>query len=64
MSQRDVAEALNISQPYYWSWENGKNLPDAKQILQLCEIFECTPNDLFGFKGDYLVLMSEYKGVE
>ena len=46
MSQRDIAKALNISQPYYWSWENGKTLPDVRQILQLCDIFKCTPNDL------------------
>lgn len=50
LSQREIADRLNISQPYYWSWENGKGLPDAKQILELCEVFNCSPNDLFGYK--------------
>lgn len=59
MSQRDIAKALDISQPYYWSWENGKNFPDAEQILQLCEIFNCSPNDLFGFKGVHSVTLTE-----
>lgn len=50
-SQRDMARLLNVSQAHYWRWENTKALPDAKQILTLCEIFEITPNDLYGIKG-------------
>lgn len=48
LSQRDIAQLLNITQAYYWKWESGKSIPDAKQILQLCKIFKCTPNDLYG----------------
>ena len=51
MSQRDIAEMLNMTQANYWLWEKGKSYPNAKQIIQLCEIFNCTPNDLFGIKG-------------
>lgn len=57
MTQRDVSGKLDIAQAHYWKWEKGLSSPNAKQILQLCEIFKCTPNDLFGFKGDYLVTM-------
>lgn len=56
MSQRDVSDLINTPQSNYWKWENGKSLPDAKQILQLCEIFNCSPNDLFGFKGVHAVV--------
>ena len=59
LSQTDVANAMNITQPYYSRWENGENLPDAKQILKLCKIFKCTPNDLFGIKGVYTVALAE-----
>ncbi len=59
LSQREMAKKLNISQPYYWSWENGNNFPDAKQILQLCEIFDVTPNDLFGIKGVHRVAIEK-----
>ena len=59
MSQRDVANKMNMSQPYYWSWEIGESYPNAKQILQLCEVFNCTPNDLFGIHGVYTVAMDE-----
>lgn len=59
LSQRDVAKLMNISQPHYWSWEKGDYYPNAKQIIQLCKIFNCTPNDLFGFKGVHSVTSEE-----
>lgn len=61
MSQREVASAMKITQAYYWKWENGKSLPDAKQILDLCDIFKCTPNDLFGIKGVHKVAMDKLR---
>ncbi len=57
MTQRDVAEMLNISQQGYCGWETGKRFPSGKKILQLCQIFKCTPNDLFGVHGTYEVAM-------
>lgn len=55
LSQRDIAKLLNITQAYYWAWEKGKHIPDGKQILQLCKIFKCTPNDIFGIREVYEV---------
>lgn len=49
LSQRDIAEKMNISQPYYWSWEKNISLPNAQQIVDLCKILNCTPNELLGF---------------
>jgi transcriptional regulator with XRE-family HTH domain len=59
MSQRDVADAMNITQAYYWCWEKEVNYPNAKQIKQLCEIFDCTPNDLLGIKDKYSDAMNK-----
>lgn len=59
MSQSDVAQELNLTQQAYSSWEKGKSHPNANQILQLCKIFKCTPNDLFGIKGVYTVALAE-----
>ena len=59
LSQRDVATMLDIAQPHYWRWENGKTFPNAKQIIKLCQIFKCSPNDLFGFTGVYIVTSEE-----
>lgn len=64
MTQRDVAEALNTPQSNYWKWEKGISMPDARQILQLCDIFNCTPNDLFGIKGVHTVAISDIKGIK
>ncbi len=49
LSQREIAKKLNIKQPSYYKWEAGEVYPNAKQILELCNIFKCTPNDLFKF---------------
>lgn len=56
MSQRDVAYLLQMTQANYWLWESGRSFPNAKQIIKLCEIFKCSPNDLFGFKGVHAVV--------
>ncbi len=64
LTQRDMAERLEMTQANYWLWETGKSFPNAKQILQLCDIFNCTPNDLFGIKGVHRVAISELKDIE
>lgn len=51
LSQRELAELLQMTQANYWLWEKGKSFPNAKQIIKLCDIFKCSPNDLFGFRG-------------
>ncbi|CDR30206.1 transcriptional repressor DicA [Acholeplasma oculi] len=56
MSQRDIAKLMNTTQANYWKLETGKSVPNAKQILQLCKIFKCTPNDLYGIRGVYEVV--------
>jgi len=59
MSQREISNLMDITQAYYWKWENNKSYPNAKQILQLCDIFNCTPNDLFGFRGVHTVVAAK-----
>lgn len=59
MSQREVSDMMKITQAYYWKWEKGRSFPNAEQIMDLCKIFRCTPNDLFGIHGVYSVAMAE-----
>ena len=59
LSQREVSDMMKITQAYYWKWEKGKSFPNAQQIMDLCEIFNCTPNDLFGVHGVFEVAMGE-----
>ena len=51
MTQSDVANILNITQAQYSRLEIGKSLPNSNQIIKLCKIFKCTPNDIFGVRG-------------
>lgn len=55
-SQREIADLLEMTQANYWLWEKGKSFPNAKQIIKLCDIFKCSPNDLFGFRGVHEVV--------
>ena len=32
------------------NWERGEKSPDAESITKLCEVFEITPNQLFGLE--------------
>lgn len=59
LSQRDVAKIMEISQAQYWHLEKGKSLLNTKQIFQLCNLYDCTPNDLLDFKSQYQIIMNE-----
>jgi transcriptional regulator with XRE-family HTH domain len=59
LSQREVSDIMKITQAYYWKWEKGKSFPNAQQIIELCDIFQCTPNDLFGIHGVYSASMND-----
>lgn len=54
-TQKQLSELLNVTQSHYSRWENGSRLPDAKQIIELCHVLKCTPNDLFGMRAEYEV---------
>lgn len=65
LKQIDVADALGITQSGYSLLELGKRVADANQIIIMCELFKCSPNDLYGFKGAMSVaidpLFEDYK---
>lgn len=46
LTQMQLAETLGITDRAVSKWENGKALPDASLMLQLCEILHITVNDL------------------
>lgn len=47
ITQSQLAERLNISNRSISKWENGVCLPDASNMIELCEILGITINDLF-----------------
>ena len=47
MKQTEVAEKLGISTLTLQSWESEKTFPKVNQLMELCEIYGCTIDDIF-----------------
>lgn len=62
LSQSEVAEMFGLTQQAYSRWEKGLSFPNAQQIIKLCDIFKCTPNELFGIKGVIKVTHADLRG--
>ena len=58
-TQSEVADMLKLSQAQYYRLESGKSLLNSNQIIELCKLYGCTPNDLLDFKQHYQIIMSE-----
>ena len=46
LTQREVAERMNISEKAVSKWETGNGLPDVSLMLSLCELLEISVNEL------------------
>lgn len=57
LTQKQLADALSISDKTISKWECGKGLPEASLMLPLCEALDITVNDLLSgekvFPTDY-----------
>lgn len=47
MYQSDLGRLLGVSAQAVSKWELGKAEPDSTCIMKMCQLFECTANDLF-----------------
>lgn len=46
MSQEELAEKLNVSRQAVSKWESGNGFPETEKIISICEIFDCSMDDL------------------
>ena len=46
MTQKDLAEKLNVSFQAVSKWENGDTLPDTASLLDLCDLLNTTADKL------------------
>lgn len=46
MSQRDLANALEVNESTVHCWLHGKAVPRMDKIEKLCKLFNCSRNDL------------------
>ena len=58
LTQAALAEKLNITDRAVSKWENGKSLPDASIMLELCKILNIGVNELL--TGEHIT-MENYK---
>ena len=49
-TQKQVAEKFNMSQQQYSRFENGVFELNYSQILELCKLYNITPNELFSIE--------------
>ncbi len=53
LTQKDIAEKLNISDNSVSKWERGINIPDISYLPFLADIFNVTVNELLNGEYDY-----------
>ncbi len=59
-TQASLAEQLGITDRAISKWENGKSLPDASIMLELCELLKINVNELL--TGEHII-MDNYKDI-
>lgn len=52
MTQQEVAEKIGRKQPIIGHWETGYSQPDANTLFILCDIYNTTVDEVFGFSKD------------
>ncbi len=53
LSQKQVAEKLNIHQSNISDWENDVSRPEYEKLIALSELYEVTLYDLLGVKDPF-----------
>lgn len=46
LSQKEVANALGVSNKTVSGWEKGKSLPNAERIAQLCDLYKISYDNI------------------
>jgi len=50
LSQEDLAEKLGVSRQSVSKWESNNTYPETDKIIQICNIFDCSMDDLINDK--------------
>ncbi|MBQ7774435.1 MAG: helix-turn-helix transcriptional regulator [Lachnospiraceae bacterium] len=59
-TQTSLAEQLGITDRAISKWENGKSMPDASIMLELCKLLKINVNELL--TGEHII-MDNYKDI-
>ena len=47
LSQEDAARQLGVTKRTIQNWEGNITSPSANQLLQICNVYKCSLNDIF-----------------
>ena len=50
LTQKTISEKINVGQGTLSSWEDGAKVPNILSIINLCEAFDLSLDDLLGLK--------------
>ena len=53
MTQEELAEKMNVSRQTVSKWELGSILPEVEKLVELCEMFNCSVDQLLKDNMDY-----------
>ena len=65
MTQDELAEKLQVSRQAVSKWESGSGYPETEKIISICEIFNCSMDELIkekislDEKDNYDLIMSK-----
>lgn len=60
MTRDEIAKKLFISKSSLNKYAEGKVDPSFEMLLRICDILECTPNDIFGIETKNNMSKEEY----
>lgn len=64
MTQKEVAEKLGRKQQIIGHWETGYSQPDANTLFTLCDIYNTTVDEAFGFSSKNEITRTELSIIE
>ena len=63
MTQAELADKLHVSHVTVSSWEVNRTEPNMGQAIQLCKLFGCSVEELFGSSEQDFVVSNEEKSI-
>lgn len=52
LTEKDIAAEMYYCENTVKGWVKGRTNPKTVDIVQLCQVVHCTPNELFDWEGD------------
>ena len=54
LTQKELGDRIGVTSQAVNKWENGSRLPRMNDVLRICEVLGCTPDDLIKDESETL----------